>query len=182
MDSLRRVASGLDIPERTLRRAASDGLLRGERVSPRRFQIALREESYVRTHWGLLRSLRAALRTEPNVRLAVLFGSTATGDDGDSSDVDVLVSLREDDVRRLAALSERVSRALAREVQFVRLSDAEVSPALMLDVLEQGRVLVDRGEEWAKLKRREPRLRRAARREERLSLSDLDALTLELQP
>src|SRR5659263_46532 len=115
MDSLGRVASELKIPERTLRRAASDGLIRGERVSPRRFQITLREESYLRTHWELLRALRAALRTEPNVRLAVLFGSTATGSDEESSDVDVLVALHDRGVRRVVELAERVSRALARE-------------------------------------------------------------------
>ena len=85
MNSLRRVAAELSIPERTLRRAASEGLVRGERVSPRRFQITLREEAYLRTHWVLLRGLRAALRTEPNVRLAVLFGSTATGGDDERS-------------------------------------------------------------------------------------------------
>jgi hypothetical protein len=79
MESLRRVASELSIPERTLRRAAADGLVRGQRVSPRRFRISFREEAYLRSHWELLRALRGALRTEPNVRLALLFGSTATG-------------------------------------------------------------------------------------------------------
>ena len=30
-------------------------------------------------HWPLLRELRDALRTEPNVRLTILFGSQAAG-------------------------------------------------------------------------------------------------------
>lgn len=60
MQSLRRLAGELSIP-RTLRRAAAEGLVRGERVSRRRFQITLQEAEYLRTHWVLLRGLRAAL-------------------------------------------------------------------------------------------------------------------------
>jgi predicted nucleotidyltransferase len=175
MDSLRRVASELSIPERTLRRAASDGLVRGERVSPRRFQVTFREEAYLRGHWELLRALRAALRTEPNVRLAVLFGSTATGSDDKRSDVDVLVSLRDPGVGRLAELAERLSRPIGREVQLVRLSEAQTSPVLMVDVIDNGRVLVDREELWSDLHESAARWRRLARRAERASPAhDLD--------
>ena len=46
--------------------------------------------------WSLLSALRRALRTEPNVRLAVVYGSFARGDDVSDSDLDLLVSLRED--------------------------------------------------------------------------------------
>lgn len=179
MDSLRRVAAELSIPERTLRRAATEGLIRGERVGPRLFLVPLSEESYLRTHWPLLRSLRAALRTEPNVRLAVLFGSTAAGEDEEASELDILVALRDAEIHRLAALSERVTQAVSREAQLMRLSDAERSPALMVAVLEQGRVLIDRDDTWRQLRARERKLRRAARREERASLSDLDAVSLE---
>jgi predicted nucleotidyltransferase len=169
MDSLRRVASELSIPERTLRRAASEGLVRGERVSPRRFQVTFREEAYLRGHWKLLRALRVALRTEPNVRLAVLFGSTATGSDSERSDVDVLVVLRDPGVGRLAELAERLSRRIGREVQLVRLSEAQSSPVLMVDVIDHGRVLVDRGELWSALREGAARWRRLARRVERAS-------------
>lgn len=179
MESLRRVATELQIPERTLRRAAADGLIRGERVSPRRFQVTLREESYLRTHWALLRALRAALRTEPNVRLAVLFGSTATGSDDESSDLDVLVALQDRDVRRLAELAERLSRALARDVQLVGLSEAQAAPALIVDVLEQGRVLVDRDDLWSTLQDRAARWRRLARRAERSLPATLGAVALD---
>jgi predicted nucleotidyltransferase len=179
VNSLRRVAAELRLPERTLRRAAADGLVRGERVSPRRFQITLREESYLRTHWELLRALRAALRTEPNVRLAVLFGSTATGSDDEQSDLDVLVALHDPGVRRLAELAERLSRALSREVQLVRLSEAQASPTLMLDVLEQGRVLVDRDDLWSGLQDRAARWRGLARRAEGSLDVTLDAVALD---
>jgi len=174
MGSLIRTASELAIPERTLRRAASEGLVRGERVSPRRFRITFREESYLRSHWKLLRALRAALRTEPNVRLAVLFGSTATGSDNDLSDVDVLVVLHDPGVSRLAELSERLSRRVGREMQLVRLSEAQTSPVLMVDVIDYGRVLVDRDALWADLGAAAPRWRRLARGAERSSAAPID--------
>jgi predicted nucleotidyltransferase len=174
MWSLRRAASELAIPERTLRRAASEGLVRGERVSPRRFRITFREEAYLRSHWGFLRTLRGALRTEPNVRLAVLFGSTATGSDEERSDVDVLVVLHDARVGRLAELADRLSRRIGRDLQLVRLSEAETSPALMVDVIDQGRVLVDRDDFWNGLREAAPKWRRLARRIERSSPATLD--------
>lgn len=161
-DSLRTLASHLDIPERTLRRAATVGLVRGERISARRYRATLREEAYLRRHWPLLRDLRSALRTERNVRLAVLFGSFATGQEAKRSDVDLLVALSDPAVTRVAALADRLRRRLGRDVQIVRVQEAEQSPALMADVLEQGRVLVDRDALWPKLKATESRWRRRA--------------------
>jgi len=174
MDSLGRAASELEIPARTLRRAASEGLVRGERLSPRRFRITFREEAYLRSHWDLLRALRASFRTEPNVRLAVLFGSTAIGTDDERSDVDVLVVLHDPSVSRLAELAERLSRGTGREMQLVRLSEAETSPVLMSDVIDQGRVLVDRDDLWSALKERARRWRRLARSVERSSAAVID--------
>jgi len=179
MDSLRRVAAELSIPERTLRRAASEGLVRGERISPRRFQITFREEAYLRGHWELLRALRAALRTEPNVRLAVLFGSVATGSDHELSDVDLLVVLHDPGVGRLAELGQRLARRIGREVQLVRLSEAQASPVLMVDVIDHGRVLVDRDDRWSRLVKAAPRWRRLARGVERLSPAAIDARSLD---
>ncbi len=174
MESLRRAASELSIPERTLRRAASEGLVRGERVSPRRFRITFREEAYLRGHWELLRALRVALRTEPNVRLAVLFGSTATGSDDERSDIDVLVALHDGSIGRLAELGERLSRRVGREMQLVRLSEAQSSPVLMVDVIDHGRVLVDRDDLWSSLGDAAPKWRRLARSVERSSPSAID--------
>ncbi|HEY7893011.1 MAG TPA: nucleotidyltransferase domain-containing protein [Solirubrobacteraceae bacterium] len=174
MESLSRAASELSISERTLRRAASEGLVHGERVSPRRFRITFREEAYLRSHWGLLRALRAALRTEPNVRLAVLFGSTATGSDDEHSDVDVLVAMHDPGVGRLAEVADRLSRRIGREIQLVRLSEAQTSPVLMVDVLDHGRVLVDRDDLWSGLGEAAPRWRRLARSAERSSSAPID--------
>jgi predicted nucleotidyltransferase len=176
MESLRQAAAELSIPERTLKRAAAEGLIRGERLSPRRFRVSFREEAYLRSHWGLLHMLRAALRTEPNVRLAVLFGSTAKGNDREDSDIDVLVVLGDPSVGRLVALTERLSGHLGRDVQLVRLADAENVPVLMADVIEQGRVLIDREDRWPALRDAAAKWQRLARRAEMFVPPSLDEL------
>jgi predicted nucleotidyltransferase len=161
-DSLRTLARHLDIPERTLRRAAAEGLVRGRRISARRYETSLREEAYLRRQWPLLRELRDALRTEPNVRLAVLFGSQAPGRGTERSDIDLLVVLADASAARVAQITGRLERRLGRDVQLVRLQDAERTPSLMADALEQGRVLVDRDGQWPDLKAREATWRRRA--------------------
>jgi predicted nucleotidyltransferase len=174
MDSLRALARHLDVPERTLRRAAAEGLVRGERVNARRYWTTLREEAYLRGHWSLLRELRRTLRTEPNVRLAVLFGSFATGQESDRSDVDLLVVLADPRMSRVADLLGRLRRRIGRDVQLVRLQEAERSPALMADALGHGRVLVDRDGRWPSLQStRSAWARRAA--DEDVALEDLVA-------
>jgi predicted nucleotidyltransferase len=162
MDSLRQLAAYLDVSERTLRRAAGEGLLRGERLSERRYRTTVREEDYLRRHWPVLRELRAALRTEPSVRLAVLFGSMARGDDRPTSDVDVVIDVDDGTPARVADVSARLSRRLDRDVQLVRLADARRAPGLMADVLDHGRVLVDRDRLWPTLLKEASRWRRAA--------------------
>jgi len=152
VNSLRALARHLDVPERTLRRAATEGLIRGERISPRRYRTSLREEAYLRRHWPYLRELRSALRVEPNVRLGVLFGSLATGQATERSDIDLFVALADSAVARVAGLAGRLEGRLGREVQVVRIEDARGSPVLMAAALEQGRVLVDRDLRWPKLK------------------------------
>jgi predicted nucleotidyltransferase len=174
-DSLRALARYLEVPERTLRRAAAQGLIHGERLSERRFKTSLREEAYLRSHWGLLSALRRALRTEPNVRLAVLFGSLALGEGWESSDVDLLVSLRDETAGALAALSARLSERIGRDIQLVRVREAERSPTLMLDALDHGRVLADRDEVWPRLRAGQRRWRRRTAEQESLedALQDL---------
>lgn len=175
-DSLRTLARQLDVPERTLRRAAAQGLIRGRRLSQRRYKTTLREEAYLRSHWDLLSGLRRALRTEPGVRLAILFGSLARGEGVESSDVDLLVSLRDDSAGAVAGLSGRLRERVGRDIQIVRLADGQRSPALMLDVLSDGRVLVDRDDRWGLLVDGERRWRRLAAQEGTLedSLTELE--------
>jgi predicted nucleotidyltransferase len=165
-NSLRTLAKHLDVPERTLRRAAAEGLVRGQRTSARRYETSLREEAYLRRQWPLLRELRDALRTEPNIRLAVLFGSQATARRSERSDIDLLVTLDDASATRVAQIAGRLERRLNRDVQLVRLQDAERSAGLMRDALEQGRVLVDRDGRWLELKKSETAWRRRAKASE----------------
>jgi predicted nucleotidyltransferase len=154
-------AGRLGCSERTLRRYVNDGLLRGRRMARSRLELSHAEEEYLVDHWELLSRLRTALRTEPAIRLAVLFGSTAVGDDEDSSDVDLLV------IHRNAAPRSLLRRALERPVDLVGLEQAETMPTLLADVLREGRVLVDRDSLWDGLRERRDEIFAAAEREER---------------
>ncbi len=180
--SLNTLAEHLGIPERTLRRAATEGLVRGERTSARKFVTSMREEAYLREYWPLLRTLRAALRTEPSVRLAVLFGSFATGRAGERSDVDLLVRLVNPSARRVAELTGRLEERIGRDVQLVRLQDAERTPLLLRDALEQGRVLIDREREWPGLTAALPTWRRRARAVETSLVDAMPDLELDALP
>jgi predicted nucleotidyltransferase len=101
----------------------------------------------------------------------VLFGSAATGRASERSDIDLLVALRDPAAAAVAALTQRLSDRAGRDVQLVRLVEAERSPLLMADALAQGRVLIDRERTWPQLKSAERRWQRKALAED-MSLSD----------
>lgn len=176
VDSIRAIARHLDVPERTLRRHVAAGLVHGRRVSPRRFDVSFREQEYLRRNWGFLQTLRDALRTEPNVRLAVLFGSQAKGTARTDSDIDLLVELAHPEAAQVAALTGRLEQRLGRDVQLVRLQDARRSPTLLADVLRDGRVIVDRDDGWAALREEASDWERRAARDALSSLDDLPEL------
>ncbi len=54
-------------------------MVRCERLGLRRQRVSDEERRYAIDHWQLLARLRRALRTEPNVRLAAVYGSVARG-------------------------------------------------------------------------------------------------------
>jgi predicted nucleotidyltransferase len=164
---LDRAAKEVGCSQTTLRRYVGDGLLRGRRIVPRQLEISSEEESYLKSHWALLRELKAALRTERDVRLAVLFGSTAIGEDLPESDVDLLISHRCSDQRRQAGLRLRLRRALGKPVHLVSLEQADASPSLFADVLREGRPLIDRDGLWGTLQERVDEVLAQAAREER---------------
>ncbi len=170
----------LGVSERTLRRAVAEGTVRGQRPSPHRLRMVEEEREWVRRHWPTVTRLRAVLRTEPSVRLAVLFGSGARGTEHGRSDFDLIVELDAPSAGRLAALEERLGEAARSRVQLVALADAEGAPGLLADALRDGRPLTDRDGLWVELKRREREIRRAGERgdAERLkqALRPLDAI------
>lgn len=162
MTELDALAEEVGTSGRTLRRAAARGAIRCQRPSERRIVVPPPEYDYVRRHWPLFDRLLAALRTAPNVRLAVVFGSVARGDEKADSDLDVLVELRGDGSGARAELREQLETEAGRRVQLVGLDEAERSPLLLADVLRDGRVLVDRDGRWRELKRRERAIERQA--------------------
>jgi|SRR5579864_45613 len=180
MTELAFLAEELGVHERTLRRAVAQGSLRAVRPTPRTLQIPLSERQYVRRSWPLLSALRRALRTEHNVRLALLFGSAARGTDAPGSDVDVLVALGDSRLERIVELSAKLTAATGRRVDVVRLEDAQSEPSFLADVVADGRVLVDREGLWSRLRGREASLRREGQRSDarraRAALAGLDRM------
>jgi predicted nucleotidyltransferase len=149
---LARVASEVGASERTLRRAARSGLIRGVDTHSPRIEVPEEEIAWVRSHWPLVGRLRVLLRTEPNVELAVLFGSVARGDDVSGvSDVDVLVAVRNLRADAMEALRERLASGLGADVQLVSLERARRNPHLLAEIVRDGRPLVDRGALWPSL-------------------------------
>jgi predicted nucleotidyltransferase len=163
MTELALLAREVGVHERTLRRAVAEGSLRAARPSPRTLKMSLSEREYVRRWWKLLSALRATLRTEQNVRFALLFGSAARGTAASRSDIDVLVALRDPGLERVVELATKLTAATGRRVDVVRLEDGESEPSFLADVIADGRVLVDREGLWPRLRSREPSLRRAGR-------------------
>jgi predicted nucleotidyltransferase len=181
MLELAELAYELGADARTLRRATADGTIHVERISARRQRVSERERRYLTEHWQLLSALRASLRTEPNVRLAVLYGSVARGDDTADSDLDLLVSLAEDRPDAAVALAVRLERTMHRDVDIARLNRVDGDgPPLLLRAIDEGRVVVDRDREWAGLQarrsgiaRRASRAHEARRRRARASVREL---------
>lgn len=165
MIQLALLAEQVGVNERTLRRAVNQGTLRASRPSPRRLDLPLAERQYVRRSWPLLAALRAALRTEHNVRLALLFGSAARGTDTQDSDVDIVVELRDPSLDRVVDLSSKLSAIVGRPVDVLRLEDVLTEPFVLDDVLADGRVIVDRVDRWPRLRRHGASLLRRGRGE-----------------
>lgn len=114
---------------------------------------------------NVIADLRGALTSEPDVKAAVMFGSTARGDSGPDSDVDVLVWLRRRDLRTRRQLRDRLEAAVGRAVQIVDAEEADERASLLEAVLRDGLVVVDHGNRWAELQRRSDDIGRRAAQE-----------------
>lgn len=160
--------------ERTLRRAVSQGTVRASWPTPRKLNLPVAEREYIRRSWPLVAALRKALRTERNVRFALLFGSAARGDDDPSrSDVDLLVELGESELERVVDLESRLEDLLGRRVDVVLAEEAEQNPALLAEAVAEGRVLVDRERRWPELSSRRAALARRSKRLDRQHQSEV---------
>lgn len=174
------LASQIGTSERTLRRAFNEGTLRGERPSPRKLKLDAAEKQYLRRSWGLLAAMRGALRTEQNVRFALLFGSAARGEDTASSDIDLLVAMRDSSLIRVIDLGAKLEAVLGRHVDVLNLDDAEKNPQLLAQAVGEGRVLVDREGRWSPLRSEagtlQRRARESARESRRRALDGIDRM------
>ena len=144
MTELELLARQIGANERTLRRAVTEGTLRAVRPTPRTLRIDATEKRYLRRSWKLLATLRQALRTEQNVRFALLFGSAARGDDSLGSDVDLLVEMRDSSSLRIVDLELKLEDLLGRRVDVLALEDARDDPVLFAEAVAEGRTIVDR--------------------------------------
>lgn len=165
MGAIGQLATELDVPERTLRRAVELGAIRGRRLSERRLQLADGEVHYLHGHWQLVAGLRRALRNEPQVRLAILYGSMARGDDDAFSDVDLLVEFADEAPLDHLRLSTRLQERIGRAVDVASLRRAEHNdPFFLLQAVDEGRVVVDRDNRWHDVRSRRPALYKRAMR------------------
>jgi len=180
MGPIQELAFELGAEERTLRRAVADGALRAMRPGPRRLRLAPGEQDYLRAHWHLISKLRRALRTERDIRLAVLYGSLARGDEDAGSDLDLLVSLTGD--RRAAGdLARRLQDVSGRRVDISHLGRVEERAPLLLDrVIDEGRVLVDRDGQWGPVHERRRAIRARARRAHRTQMANASRAIAEI--
>jgi len=87
---------------------------------------------------AVVQALRQALAGRDDVRLAVLFGSTARRTAGPASDVDVAVLGRRLDI---LALARDLTRAVGREVQIVALE--AVSYPMLQAIVRDGIVVAE---------------------------------------
>lgn len=180
MTELELLADQIGASERTLRRALNQGMLQAERPTPRKLEISAAEKRYLRRSWKLLAALRAVLRTEQNVRFALLFGSAARGDDSAASDIDLLVEMRDASLARIADLEAKLEALTDRRVDVLRLDDARQSNQLLAQAIAEGRVIVDREGRWPQLRNEAEALQRrardGARRARRRALEGIDRM------
>jgi len=117
------------------------------------------------------------LRTQTNVRLAVLYGSLARGDEDAGSDLDLLLCCANDDLSK-AGLVASLRSTTDRRIDLAYLSRVEGSAPLLLErILDEGRVLADRDEQWEALRARQAAIRaRAWRAHRRQMISVADTI------
>ncbi|HEY4024967.1 MAG TPA: nucleotidyltransferase domain-containing protein [Candidatus Dormibacteraeota bacterium] len=146
------LARELGTTDRTLRRLAEVGTIRSHHARGGRAKAVLHEAHYLESHWQLLSQLRAALRTEPGVVAALVFGSVARGEDTSSSDVDLVVALDGDPTLvQLNRLRKRIAGKIERRVDLFVLSDLLAQPELLDPIIDEARPVVDRASVWPRL-------------------------------
>jgi predicted nucleotidyltransferase len=141
------------------------GTVRCRRVGPRRVELDQNERAYLRDNWDTFTTVAEVLRTERNVRLAVIFGSIARGEADQHSDVDLLVSLVEERPMYTQQIAAGLEAALEREVDVASLRQLRKrEPSLLNSIVTEGRVVIDRDGVWSQLVSESGAIERAASR------------------
>lgn len=164
MGPIGQLAEELGAPERTLRRAVAAGTIRSRRLSERRLRLPEGEPAYLREHWPLISELRGTLRTEQGIRTAILAGSMARGDDHPHSDIDLVVELASRNPLDRLRLAMKLEEGLGRAVDVADMRQVRSDPLSLLQVLDEGRVIVDRDEIWWELQEQRPAIHKRATR------------------
>jgi len=153
---LTHLADELGISDRTARRAAALGLIRGARSTPRDFLVFRGEAEYLRENWAWLEPARRAVRRLPGVSFAAVWRAAAASQTRDPDRIDLVVASA---VPQLGPLQIRLSRALGRPVTMTPLPWVLDQPAAIVELVDHGRVLVDLADHWRRLKRARPAAR-----------------------
>lgn len=161
------LANELGTSDRTLRRLAESGLVRPLRRAGGHHPLPAAEQTWLRDHWQVVSDLRRALRSEPTVRAALLFGSVAKGTDTPMSDVDLVVDVQHVDQMGLRELRHRLSNKVGRLIDLFLLSDLEAEPELLLPIMACARPVVDRAGAWQRLSQQRRVLQSRATRRQR---------------
>ncbi len=161
------MANELGVSDRTLRRAVALGLVRGVYMTQRGLYLGPDEIEYLRRQWTTLDRLRRALRNEPLVEFAVLYGAAARRRPSPvpgKGTLRLLLATRPRPPDALLRLHAKLTWAVDQAVALTALDGVADQPTLLLDAIRDGRVLVDRrGTAWSKLKRQRWRLQREER-------------------
>ncbi|MBK5232539.1 MAG: nucleotidyltransferase domain-containing protein [Thermoleophilia bacterium] len=172
MNALFTLAEEVGVNERTLRRAVNRGTFRATRPTPRKLDISLAEKVYIRRSWTELAALRASLRTEPNVRFAMLFGSMARGDFDDQSDIDLLVEMRATEASQGLDLALNLQARTGRDVDILAVDQALANPHLLIAAMGDGRLLVDRDSRFPEIQAANRKLLRSAASRDKKRMDD----------
>jgi predicted nucleotidyltransferase len=102
---------------------------------------------------ALVDRLIDVISKEPAVRLAVLFGSTARGETGRRSDVDVAIRLGSEDQATRVRIEAALGIAAGRALDWIEMDEA--SPLARFEIARDGVLLVERDPHaWAEFRAR----------------------------
>jgi predicted nucleotidyltransferase len=105
-------------------RAVACGTVHADRRGPARLELGDGEVAYLRLRWDLLSRLLQTLRTEPTVRLAVLCGSLARGEESADSGIDILIDAGDGSRANPGRLRARLQDVAGRDVDLVSMETA----------------------------------------------------------